>query len=61
MICANVKKRGCEDEKMICVDVKMGRGEDVKIYHRPPLLEEHRRTLRSDALGKTRYQLDRSP
>ena len=25
---------------MICVDVKMRRCEDVKTYHRPPLLEE---------------------
>ena len=30
MICADVKMRRCEGEKMICVDVKMRRCEDEK-------------------------------
>ena len=30
----------CEDERMICVDVKMRRCEDEKMIDRPPLLEE---------------------
>ena len=34
------KKIGCEDVKMICVDVTMRRCDDVKMYSRPPLLEE---------------------
>ena len=29
-----------DDMKMICVDVKIRRCEDVKMYHRPPRLEE---------------------
>ena len=40
MICVDVKLGRCEDEKMICVDVKMGRCEDEKMIYRPPLLEE---------------------
>ena len=35
-----VKKTGCEDVKMICVDVNMRRCDYVKMYSRPPLLEE---------------------
>ena len=48
--CVDVKVRRCEDEKMICVDVRMRRGvcvnvkmggcEDEKRIYRPPLLEE---------------------
>ena len=35
-----MKMRRCEDEKMICEDVKMRRCEDEKMIDRPPLLEE---------------------
>ena len=31
MICVNVKKIGCEGEKMICVDVRKRGWEDVKM------------------------------
>ena len=44
MICVDVKLRRCEerceDVKMICVDVNVRRREDLKMYSRPPLLEE---------------------
>ena len=57
LICVDVKKRGCEAERVICVDtccVKMmcrceeGGCEDVYMYSRPPILDEH---LRSAVLG----------
>ena len=43
--------RGCEDEKMICVDAKMRRCENVRCENvsQPPNI---RGTLRSDALVK---------
>ena len=33
--------RGCEKEKMICVDVKMKRCTDLKMHHRPPQFPKH--------------------
>ena len=35
-----MKVRRCEDEKMICVEVKMRSCEDEKMIYRPPLVEE---------------------
>ena len=40
MICVDVKMGRYEDEKITCVDVKMRRCKDEKIIYRPPLLEE---------------------
>ena len=58
-----------EDEKMICVDVKMGRCEEEKMTYRPPVLEEPvaqrlsrivniRKKLITNCLGQ--FRLDRT-